>query len=185
MKTVWIVDGAYVNYFKGGKVKVDYLKLKAVLEAKNNRPIDKSYYFIAVPNLQYDGSNEFYRFLERSTSNGGLNMEVKIYQFKNTNNTCPSCKHKFSRPVQKGVDVGIATLIIKLASEGCYDRLILTAGDGDFYDAILYVKSSLQKDFWVNGYEGSLSDGLSRLATEKILLDDLTPQILLNSPSNS
>jgi hypothetical protein len=37
------------------------------------------------------------------------------------------------------VDVAIATLLIKLAVQKKYDRIILSAGDGDFEDAVQYV----------------------------------------------
>lgn len=36
-------------------------------------------------------------------------------------------------------------LLIKLAVQGVYDRLILTAGDGDFEDAIDYIKTDLKR----------------------------------------
>jgi uncharacterized LabA/DUF88 family protein len=75
------------------------------------------------------------------------------------------------------VDVGIATLIIKLAAQNVYDRLILSAGDGDFEDAISYIKSDLHKEFWLNGSQASLSTDLQSYADNVLWLDDLHPAI--------
>ena len=41
----------------------------------------------------------------------GPKMRVQLYTIKDLNTTCPNCSHQFHRSVQKGVDVGIATLI--------------------------------------------------------------------------
>jgi uncharacterized LabA/DUF88 family protein len=75
------------------------------------------------------------------------------------------------------VDVGIATLIIKLAAQNVYDRLILSAGDGDFEDAISYVKSELHKEFWVSGSSTNLSVDLQSYADEVLWLEDMSPAI--------
>ena len=90
---------------------------------------------------------------------------------------CPACRHRFDRQVQKGVDVGIATLILKLAAQGVYDRLILSAGDGDFEDAISYVKSELHKEVWMNGAQATLSTDLQSYANRVLWLDDMVPAI--------
>ncbi len=42
--------------------------------------------------------------------------------------------------------------MIKLATQNLYDRLLLSAGDGDFEDAISYVKSDLHKEIWISGF---------------------------------
>ena len=63
-------------------------------------------------------------------------MRVQLYKLKDLRCDCPHCGDHFDRQVQKGVDVGIATLLIKLAVQEKYERVILSAGDGDFEDAI-------------------------------------------------
>jgi len=91
--------------------------------------------------------------------------------------TCQHCGTDSVREVQKGVDVGIATLIVKMAAQGVYDRLLLCAGDGDFEDAISYVKSELHKEVWICGSQDNLSTDLQSYADNVIWLEDLHPAI--------
>jgi hypothetical protein len=51
--------------------------------------------------------------------------------------------------------------------------LILSAGDGDFEDAIDYVKSDLHKEFWLNCAQASLSADLQSYADNVLWLDDM------------
>ena len=46
----------------------------------------------------------------------------------------------------------ITTLILKLAMQNQYHRLVLFAGDGDYEDAIAFIKSELQKEVWICGF---------------------------------
>ena len=68
-------------------------------------------------------------------------------------------------------------MILKLAFQGNYDRLVLAAGDGDFEDAIAYVKDVLHKKIVVVGYHDSLSPDLQSYADEVIWLDDAWDKI--------
>jgi uncharacterized LabA/DUF88 family protein len=104
-------------------------------------------------------------------------MRVQLYKLKDVHTRCPACGNSFDRHVQKGVDVGIATLMIKLAVKGVYDRLILSAGDGDFEDAISYIKSDLHKEVWINGAQSSLSPDLQSYADRVLWLDDMLAAI--------
>jgi uncharacterized LabA/DUF88 family protein len=81
------------------------------------------------------------------------------------------------REVQKGVDVGIATLMLRMAAQEACGRLILSAGDGDFEDAISYVKSERLKEVWICGSQENLSPDLQSYADKVIWLEDLYPQI--------
>ncbi len=176
-RTVWIVDGAYLwNFGKGRPAGVDYLKLKKELETANGEPIYEAYYLNSTQDPATDAQNAFHTWLKCAAPRGPK-MRVQLYRLKDMHAKCSSCGHEFERQVQKGVDVGIATLIVKLASQGMYDRLILTAGDGDFEDAISYVKSELHKEFWLNGGQNSLSADLQSYADDVLWLDDMVPAI--------
>jgi uncharacterized LabA/DUF88 family protein len=178
MKTVWIVDAAYL--FNFGKTRpsgaIDYLKLKSELESANGETIYESYYLNSTQDPATDKQNAFHTWLKLAEPRGPR-MRVQLYKLKEMHVKCPGCGKEFDRQVQKGVDVGIATLIIKLASQGVYDRLILSAGDGDFEDAISYIKSELHKEFWLNGAQASLSADLQSYADRVLWLDDMVPRI--------
>ena len=146
MKTVWIVDGAYLfNY--GRNRPFDYLKLKAEITRANGGPLHECYYLNSTPDAATESQNAFHS------------------------------------SVQKGVDVGIATLIVKLAAQGVYDRLILSAGDGDFQEAITYIKSELHKEFWLHGAMSNLSTDLQCYADQVLWMDDMHPAIDKDKPA--
>ncbi|BDI06416.1 hypothetical protein CATMQ487_33860 [Sphaerotilus microaerophilus] len=182
-KTIWIVDGAYL--FNHGRNKpFDYLKLKAEIERANGGRLHEAYYLNTTPDIATDSQNAFHSWL-KSAAPRGPKMRVQLYSLKELNCTCPSCGQGFSRSVQKGVDVGIATLIVKLAAQNCYDRLILSAGDGDFEDAITYIKSDLHKEFWLHGAMANLSTDLQCYADEVLWIDDMHPAIDKDKPGSN
>lgn len=173
-KTIWIIDGAYL--FSASPGKFDYLKLKRELESMSGGEFYESYYLSSTPNPPTDAQNAFHTWL-KSAPPRGPKMRVQLYELKTMSVACPDCGNHFERHIQEGVDVGIATLTIKLATQNLYDRLILSAGDGDFEDAISYVKSGLHKEIWLSGFYDSVSVDLQSYADRVIWLDDIWDRI--------
>jgi uncharacterized LabA/DUF88 family protein len=173
-RTIWIIDAAYLK--KSAPRRFDYLKLKTALEKENQEAFAESYYLNSTPNPPTDGRDGFHTWLKTAPP-GGPRMRVKLYSLKAVHNECPECHHQFDRQVQKGVDVGIATLIVKLAAQGQYERIVLSAGDGDFEDAIAFAKDELHKEFWLSGFDGTVSADLQSYADQMIWLDDLWENI--------
>jgi uncharacterized LabA/DUF88 family protein len=138
--------------------------------------IYESYYLNSTRDPATDQQNAFHTWL-KSAPPRGPKIRVQLYRLKSFHQRCPACEHQFDREVQKGVDVGIATLLIKLAAQDVYDRLILSAGDGDFEDAISYVKSELHKEIWMCGSQASLSADLQSYADNVVWMEDLHPAI--------
>ena len=181
MKTVWIVDGAYLfNY--GRNRPFDYLKLKAEITRANGGPLHACYHLNSTPDPPTESQTPFHTRRAGGRPRGPK-MRVQLYTIKDLNTTCPNCSHQFHRSVQKGVDVGIATLIVKLAAQGVYDRLILSAGDGDFQEAITYIKSELHKEFWLHGAMSNLSTDLQCYADQVLWMDDMHPAIDKDKPA--
>jgi nijmegen breakage syndrome protein 1 len=175
-RTVWIADAAYLLKASKPLGHFDYLGLKRYLEDLNGEPIDESYYLNATPNPPSDLQDGFHNWLKTAPPSGPK-MRVKLYQLKELQLHCPSCSASFQRSVQKGVDVGIATLIVKLAAQNHYDRLILSAGDGDFEDAIIYATEEMRKEFWIAAFQGSLSADMQMYSDKVIWLDQAWQQI--------
>lgn len=175
MTTVWIVDGAYL--MKAAPGRFDYLKLKAQLEACNGGSFQESFYLNSTPNPPTDAQDSFHTWLKTAPPKGPR-MRVELYKLKDLTCECYSCHAQFVRLVQKGVDVGIATLLIKLAVQKKYDRVILSAGDGDFEDAVEYVKDEFHKEFWLAGFSGSVSADLQSYADNMIWIDSFWSSIV-------
>ena len=170
MRTTWIIDGAYI--FNYGKARpVDYLKLKNELARLNGGPIQQCFYLNAVQDPPTDAQTAFHNWL-KSAPPRGPKFRVQLYPLKEQGVTCPSCGHGHVRQVQKGVDVGIATLLVKLAAQDAFDRVILATGDGDFEDAISFIKD-MHKQVWLLGSANNLSPDLQSYADEVIWLEDL------------
>ncbi len=175
MKTVWIIDGAYLFNF-GRSHAFDYLKLKNEIVRLNGGPIHESYFLNASADPLLEANGPFYTWL-KSAAPKGPKFRVQLYRMKELHVDCPNCNHVFDRQVQQGVDVAIATLVIKLAVANVYDRLILAAGDGDFEDAIRYVKSELHKEVWLCGSEQNLSSDLQSYSDNVLWLENMSPAI--------
>jgi uncharacterized LabA/DUF88 family protein len=175
VKTVWIVDGAYL--FNHGRTRpFDYLKLKNELLRLNDGPLLESHYIAAQAGTGRDADGAFLHWM-KSAPPRGPQFRVRLHALKDVQQQCPACNHEFVRPVQKGVDVAIATLAVKLAAQGVYDRLILAAGDGDFEDAVACVKSDFRKEVWLLGSTANLSPDLQCYADRVLWLEDLSPAI--------
>jgi nijmegen breakage syndrome protein 1 len=169
MKALWIVDASYL--IKGAPDKFDYLKLRNFLESINGEKITEAYYLNSTQNPPTDQQDSFHTWLKTAPPKGPQ-MRVKLYKLKDLHLECNSCHQLVDKQVQKGVDVGIVTLAIKLATQNQYDRLLLSAGDGDFEDAIDYIKTELHKELWLTGYTNSLSADLQSYAQRVIWLDE-------------
>ncbi len=175
MRSVLIIDAAYAMK-AAAPGRFDVLKLKEALERRNGAPFDESYYLNSTPSPPSDQQDAFHNWI-KSAAPRGPRMRVQLYKIKDLHCVCPQCSHRFERAVQKGVDVGIATLIIKLASQNRYDRLILIAGDGDFEDAIDYVKSELHKEIWIAGFPNSVSADLQSYSDRVLWISDFWSEI--------
>ncbi len=182
IRTVWIVDGAYC--MKAAPGRYDFLKLKEQLEKRSGGPFFESYYLNSTPSPPTDQQDSFHTWLKMGPPKGPR-FRVQLYKLKDMHCTCPSCAHPFERTVQKGVDVGIATLIVKLAAQNRYDRLLLLAGDGDFEDAIEYVKSELHKQIWFAGFHDSVSADLQSYSDELVWISDFWREIEKPSPQRT
>lgn len=174
MKTVWIVDGAYL--MKAAPGRFDYVKMKKELERENGEPFFEGYYLDSTQDTTTEAQDGFYNWIKLAPP-VGPQMRVHLYRLKELHCECPSCHNHFDRQVQKGVDVAVATLLIKLAAQSKYERVILSAGDGDYEDAVEYIKDELRKEFYLAGFKGSVSADLQSYANKVIWVDDFWDRV--------
>lgn len=173
-RTIWVIDGAYL--MKAAPGHFDYLKLKAALEKRLGSALTESYYLNSGSKTVNGGQDSFHNWLKMAPPHGPR-FHVELYGLKEQTIECPDCRKGFERTVQKGVDVGIATLIIKLAVKNRYDRLLLAAGDGDLLDAVAFIRDDLNKDVLVCGFESTVSPDLQPYASSVIWLDSFWREI--------
>jgi uncharacterized LabA/DUF88 family protein len=149
--------------------RVDWLKLRNLLEGPGERTFQEVYYFDG--RSTESGQTKFFNAL-RLAPPVGPKFRVQLYELKTSCVSCPKCHRAFDRIVQRGVDVGIATLIFRLAVESKYDRLLLSTGDGDFEEAIAYAKTDLKTEIYIAAFRGSVSGHLQSYTDKMVWLDD-------------
>ena len=145
---IWLIDGAYL--LKGASGQIDLISLRRDMQEwaiPNHGRFDRIIFFNSMKEGDEKQQN-FHTWLKT------MDFEVKLYGLKEMNVLCDCCNTVIKRQVQKGVDVGICTAILELCDE--YKRIVLTAGDGDFIDAVRAVKNKF-KEVYISGYQGSMA----------------------------
>ncbi|MBU7015145.1 MAG: NYN domain-containing protein [Theionarchaea archaeon] len=56
---------------------------------------------------------------------------------------CPHCRQEFLKPEQKGVDVGLALDLVKMARKRVADKFVLVSGDEDLTAAVEMAQEEL------------------------------------------
>jgi len=173
MNNTLLIDAAYL--LKAAPGHFDYEKLLNVLEGEFGSIRDR-YYFNAIPNPEPDEMKAFHNYM-RGARPRGPHFRLKLYELKTMDVQCRQCGAQIERTLQKGVDVGLATLAIKLGVQDKFERLVVAAGDGDFDDALSYVRDELNKEVCIIGFRGSVSVNLQSLSDRTFFLDDIFDEI--------
>jgi len=87
---------------------------------------------------------------------------------------CNKCENKFLHKYEKGVDVALAVELVIFGGlkQGALDRIILVAGDGDYHEALKYVRREVGKDVQIVTWRKALSRDLAKLANKPIVYFD-------------
>ncbi len=59
--------------------------------------------------------------------------------------SCPNCRKKLRRTVEKGVDVAIVTEMIQMAHDDVYDVAVLGSSDADLCHAVTFIQERIGK----------------------------------------
>ncbi|HEY9754357.1 MAG TPA: NYN domain-containing protein [Oculatellaceae cyanobacterium] len=173
--TVWLIDAAYAikMAIKLG-FKIDWIKLRRCLEHRVGAfsGFYEAYYLNSAPDAPSQELTRFHHWL-RSAPPQGPQIMVHLYPLKSEQIFCQSCKCSSTKKIQKGVDVGIATLLLTTIDK--YDAVVLLAGDGDFVDAVKYAKTHFKKKIVIAGFTGAVSTVLQSIADHVIWLDHEVP----------
>lgn len=151
-RKLWLIDAGYLfnaRHSVRSGYEFSYLRLRQYLE--QDGPIWKAYYLNSIPQPASDAQDNFHHWL-RSGPPIGPKIITKFYNLKQQRADkayCEECgqkvqlrcqhqtgelTHKVFNEIQKGVDVGIATL--SLINRDHYDTLLLSSGDSDLLDVV-------------------------------------------------
>jgi hypothetical protein len=148
MRTVWIVDGLYLRRTTIAASKKDgFAALRTVLSSEAG-PLASGYFVTPGPDARTETADEFTGWIATRLPLGP-EMRVHFTQSSPTGSRCPCCGHLAHCDDTKGVIVELVTLLLKLAAQDAFDRVILTAGDPSLEEAVAFVRRDLRKEFWL------------------------------------
>eukprot|EP00026_Physarum_polycephalum_P007770 Phypoly_transcript_07836.p1 GENE.Phypoly_transcript_07836~~Phypoly_transcript_07836.p1 ORF type:complete len:496 (+),score=82.82 Phypoly_transcript_07836:37-1488(+) len=190
-RTLLVVDGSYlmISARKMG-LNIDFIKLVRELERLVGCEFYEKWF---LNGGEGNALNSPLNNMLRAAPPSGPQFRVKILPMKMHTSFCKTCKQNVDSRVQKGVDVSIATLILKHSFQNLCDQVVLIAGDGDFYEALSTAKDELRKDIVLVGFQDfTLSLDLQQLANKVIwmngiidLIRDIPVQPLQAQPISS
>lgn len=88
---------------------------------------------------------------------------------------CHDCKRRFLFKYEKGVDVALAAELVIFGGVRAtrLDRIILVAGDGDYKEAVRFVRQNVGRDIQIVSWRRALSKELEKLSNKPtIFLDE-------------
>lgn len=162
-RVVLFIDGSNVFHTSslfGENFRVNYLKLRDKLVG--DRSLVRPYFFSAkgVPPPQRQ-----VKFFDKLRYEG---FEVVTRPLK----------FKAGVPVEKGVDVALATCMLILLMHDAYDTAIIVSGDNDYVDAVKEVKHTGRR-VEVAAFKVAIGGDLRRIADSFTALDDIAEEIKL------
>ncbi|MFH1072168.1 MAG: NYN domain-containing protein [Nanoarchaeota archaeon] len=160
---------------RGLDYKIDYKKLIQVLTKHTN--LLRAYFYDGVSENILAKKKNFLEALQKA----GIQLRTKALKKKRM--VCEHCGHQTIKEVQKGVDVSLATDILRHGFQRTCDICIIVSGDEDYKDAIDLVKDIGIK-VWVVSLRNALSSELEKTADKIFFIDDFVDQIKFNHPES-
>lgn len=155
------IDGSNLYHaLRSNFGRVDLNFAEFVNKLCGERALFRTYYYNVLqdPSQRPEGHREQQEFLE--TLRNTPYLEVRL----------GSTKLMQGVPVEKGVDIMLATDLIHFAWNNLYAAAILVSGDGDFAYALQAVKN-MGKHVEVAYFESNISKDLLEVADNRHLLD--------------
>jgi len=177
MRRLWLIDGAYMLKAQQtrGNFKLDYIKLRNHLEQMGGEFFQV--YFLTSEIGDGSATESFFTVLKAAPPKGPK-FQVKLYGTKPFVVECQNCKNKVERQVQKGVDVALVTLLLSLVDR--YDSVTLSTGDGDFMEAVEYVRNILNKRVELVGFHTGMSADLQSVSDRVHWIEDFSDVVRLS-----
>jgi uncharacterized LabA/DUF88 family protein len=174
-KTICFIDNA--NIFHGQQDagwRIDWERFVKYLEEGGE--VWQTYFFASEHDPPLPAETSFYQFLKEQ-----LRWEVILYTLGVRTVSCNNCDHTHTTPVEKGVDVGLATRMLTLGINQAYETAILVAGDRDYLETVKFVKG-LGLRVEVVSWRSGLSNELEMESSAPVMyLDDLRDELEMKS----
>ena len=115
--------------------RIDARRLHAFLEREGE--IWQAFFFASVTDPPGYRQTGFYKFIKNE-----MRYEVVLFKLGQRTLKCRVCGDSRRVPVEKGVDVALATKLLTLANHRAFDTAILVAGDKDYLETVRAVKQN-------------------------------------------
>ena len=155
------IDGSNLYHaLRDNCARVDLNFVEFTTKLCGGRPLFRTYYYNVLqdPTQRPEGYREQQEFLDvlRKTPY----LEVRLGGTKLSQGV----------PVEKGIDIMLATDLLHFAWNGLYDVAVLVSGDGDFAYALQAVKN-MGKHVEVAYFESNISKNLLEIADNRHLMN--------------
>ncbi|MCL2084699.1 MAG: NYN domain-containing protein [Oscillospiraceae bacterium] len=174
------IDGQYL-YQVVGRRKIDFIKLREMVERELNDIIDEGYYFSADDDPPL--AEKFHNALSYPPPSGpGLRVKVywlqrkKLFWPDGTPVIHPTERFQYESITQKAVDVGLMYHLTRAFHKRQFTRLALISGDGDFHEPVQNLVENENVELYLVGSMNSMWGELRPYA-RRILEIDREPLI--------
>lgn len=175
-KTIVYIDNS--NIYRGGKDTgwlPEYEKLMRFLEKLGGMVWDVHFFAIEETSPERTSTSDFFDYLQKGL---GFTLHLFTYGFKSIR--CVHCGRFSQLTVEKGLDVGMATQIMKDLHNDAFDTMILMSSNREYIDLMDYVRSTGKKVkilVWRNTLSQELNDFTNRWSIEVIYLDNYREEL--------
>lgn len=178
-RTIVFLDNS--NVFHGQRTagwRIDAKRLHDFLQHEGE--IWQAFFFASVTDPPRYQQTAFYRFIKNE-----MRYEVLLFQLGQKTIRCNNCGTTRTVPVEKGVDVALATKLLTLANNRAFDTAILVAADKDYLDTVSAVKSNgLRVE--IVAWRGTISAEMEAESSRPVIyFDDIRGDIELTRPPDT
>lgn len=175
-RTIAFIDNS--NVFHGqlnAGWRIDTKKLQDSL--RGDGEIWQTFFFASVEDPPRYQQTNFYKFIKNQ-----MRWEVFLYKLGQRTARCRKCDDVRRVPVEKGVDVGLATKMLVLANNRAFDTALLIAADKDYLETVRAVKNNgLRVE--IIAWRGSISPEMEAESSKPVVyFDDIRSDIEMTAP---
>ena len=170
-KTIVYIDNS--NIYRGGKDAgwlPEYEKLMRFLETLGGQLWDVHFFAIEESSSERTSTSDFFDYLQK-----GLGFKLHLYTYGFKSIRCVHCGRFSQVTIEKGLDVGISTQIMRDYHNNAFDTLILMSANRDYIEMLDFVSAAGKKVkllIWRNTMSQELLDFTNKWGIEVIYLDN-------------